>query len=32
MNNRSEKMIELEENSRKLEILKTKIKDLGESL
>ena len=32
MNNRSEKMIELEENSRKLEILKTKIRDLGESL
>ena len=25
-------MIELEENSRKLEILKTKIRDLGESL
>ena len=30
--NRSEKMIELEENSRKLNVLRDKLKGLGESL
>ena len=30
--NRSEKMIELEENSKKLDMLKNKLQSLGESL
>ena len=32
MKNRSDKMLELEENSRKLEVLKQKTESLGESL